>query len=306
MEQHLGSSPTQIGNLPNYFFAKTQETATAELATNPQPANASSAEKPDLITAYLIAFLTGSFMLAFVLSLASSSFEFWLSFFQGSTVWQELQRREDSIVRLRESPETCGIFLSYTNSEDSNRIFGIPTEIEVVVPELDARNHLIYDMNNYWELTDIEIPSVTSVKIKIFKDIAPIVKQRFETNTQIETVKKYFSKVQEMNSLVQTSELYSNYSEVYKTALQQHSVALEKLYQLQHQLDNYVRESLVAVKIAEFEATDIAFEISELNNKLQTLQQNYQETKDFIREYLDLKYHMDSSEENLALYKINE
>ncbi len=168
----------------------------------------------------------------------------------------------------------------------------LTTSVDLVMPFLNSSNQLQYDKLqdfNCWSLEDLEVPDPNDVKHKIFEYIAPIAKRRGKTAFVFKLLLKSYEEAKKLESLACSSEFFFDQAEHYSKRMQYHERAINKLEALMAVQDNFIREALIAIQLADSDSEQHAKNLPNFDTELQLIEMQYQETKDFVDAYLGFK-----------------
>jgi len=168
----------------------------------------------------------------------------------------------------------------------------LTTSVDLIIPLLDSSNQLQYDKLqdfNCWSLEDLEVPDPNDVKHKIFEYIAPIAKQRGKTAFMLNLLLTSYEEAKKLESLACSSKLFFDQAEHYSKRMQHYEQAINKLKAVMAVQDNFIREALIAIQLANSDSEQYSKDLPNFDAELQLIEMQYQETKDFVDAYLDFK-----------------
>lgn len=262
------------------------------ISTVEQPVCTPAIEQtPSAFFTYVIGIIVFGFMLSIVLvPLYSPLKTLYLDFISkrfGSKNRNKLKDLQaSSIVQLTSDNSTYGFILS--TSKPREDFAGELNLIDVIMPQVDENEKIEY-VKELCNIEEIAIVEEQSLAYKILVPLVPVLSQRFESQKDIIALKMQQERARELAKVVKSSELYASNFDTYLQDVRQLEEAIIKIQDLQVEQDKYVRNNLIAVKIAEFDLKAAHASLEMLDLQKQQLQEECQQTKDFVNAYLELK-----------------
>lgn len=249
-------------------------------------------QTPSASSTYLIVILGFSLILSLFLAPLYSPLikllysDFISSRFGSKTEKRFKQLQASGIVRLTSDNSTYGFILS--TSELREDFTGELNLIDVIMPQVDGSEKVEY-VKELCNIEQLEIVEGQSLAYKILVPLVPVLTQRFDSQKDIIALKMQQERARELSQVVKSSDLYASNSDIYLQDIRQIEKAIIKIQDLQVEQDKYIRNNLIAVKIAEFDLKAADASLAMLDLQKQQLQEECQQTKDFVNAYLELK-----------------
>lgn len=166
----------------------------------------------------------------------------------------------------------------------------LKTSVKVVLPELTNIGSLNY-VQTVIDVYDLAIPKSDDAQVAALKTIASVVKERFPLIDQLAVLEHHCLEVEQVRRLVQSSDLYASQATLLKKLQHQQKQAVAKIQALIELQDKYIRERLITARINALNLDEISEHLPLLDAQFQQLQQQYQETRDFVNAYWEVKNH---------------
>lgn len=257
-----------------------------------QPVHTPTIEQtPSVFFTYVIGIIVFSYMLSIVFvplysPLKRLYLEFVYTLFSSKNRGKLKDLQTSGIVRLTSDDSTYGFILN--TSEPREDFAGELNLIDVIMPQVDGNEKVEY-IKELCNIEQLEIVEEQSLAYKILVPLVPVLTQRFDSQKDIITLKMQQERARELSRVVKSSDLYASNSDIYLQDIRQIEKAIIKIQDLQVEQDKYVRNNLIAVKIAEFDLKAVDESLAMLDLQKQQLQEECQQTKDFVNAYLELK-----------------
>lgn len=164
-------------------------------------------------------------------------------------------------------------------------------KVEVIFPRLTSAGDVEY-IFSWHNLDDVDIPEVEieqkDIRLIGANELASLIKEHLQIEQEIFSLEEQYQKVNNLADLVSTSELYSSQMELYEQAIVQIEDLLNKAKQLQKIYIHLIREGLIGIQVAGYNAENIQDNRLAFDSKCRRTREEYQYMKDVATAYHEL------------------
>ncbi|WAL62636.1 hypothetical protein [Thermocoleostomius sinensis] len=170
--------------------------------------------------------------------------------------------------------------------------YGIPMRVkdsgyqrvEVVFPRLTESGEVEYIYSwHYWRDVEMATPAAAQQldkPMELADGIAPVIREHLQIDAEISRLNREYKKVNELADLVSTSDLYSNQVSLYERALDQIENLLRKAEELENIYICFIRETLIGLQIASYDADRITSDVLQFDEQYRQLREEYLRLKE--------------------------
>lgn len=164
--------------------------------------------------------------------------------------------------------------------------------VEVVFPRLTESGDVEYIYSWHYS-RDVEMATPAAVQqrgepMELAAGIAPVIREHLQIDAEISRLNQEYKKVNELADLVSTSDLYSNKVSLYERALEQIENLLRKAEELENIYICFIRETLIGIQIASYDADRITSDVVHFDDQYRQLKEEYLRLKDTAMAHSEL------------------